>query len=901
MSGNRHEYLPGSRESDVEAVCEAESTSGKAVLCIHGPAGIGKSTLAGHLSDNYRSAGRLAASIFLGAFSTETSGPETIVKMIAHEIGNFHSRAIPKIIEAMDRCHGSLLEQHLEKYILEPLESLNHPQTLIIIIDALDEWRDHLTFIKSLTCLSPKYRGVRWILTGRLNPSASQMPGIDSASIHAYALGPISNEAIKAYFKKYLKTVPWVEGRRAHSGDINKLVELCEGLPVWAATVIALLSHRFSESPPHEILAEIVGSRRKVGGGDLLGTLYMSALRRLFTTLEAIVPFKRYFGAIIALEASLSILDFSQLTGLPSHLVYRIQASLQALQTRSPPPGSEHTVHPATALFHLSLIEHVLAGGAGNPFTISASESHSVLALNCMKQLRSLPHTNSQLRAIQEYSVKYWVYHAANGTPRSKSEWSETEHCKILQALSVDIQQQWARLFHKATMPGDDELKLQPNDSMVSILKKSAARLEGRGGDQWALEVACLEVAVRIDAEDPDAWTRLGWCYRRRGESVGGLQMYEEALVAYRHALRLRPESDPKHAESLDNVSIALCRCYELNGNRNILDEAISISRQAVEICLASDPDRASYLNALANVLFEQYKLDNDLQTLQEVISLRREALDLHPPPHPERATSLNNLALALDSLHKRNTKDIGPMNEAISLYREALPLRPAPHPLRYMSLGNLANSLYTLYKCNSDEKVLDEAISLQHEALALVPAPHPDRSMALNNLGMSLEARYERNHDVGMLKECLSLYREALGLVPAPHPDRPASLDNLANALLLQFEHDKKVEVLDEAISVRRELRTLCLPGHRFREADLEGFLHLLERRREFTGENRDDAEIEDVKVELAGIEQKKQEQREQKKRQRREEKEKRKQDEDEEKRKQNKDKEKRKQDEDE
>ncbi|KAJ2921636.1 hypothetical protein H1R20_g15459, partial [Candolleomyces eurysporus] len=117
MSGTRFEYIPDSRKPDVDKLCDLESNSTILVLCIHGPAGIGKSTLAGHLSDKFRSAGRLAATVFMSAIGAEASGPVTIVKMIAHEIGWIHPRAIPKIMEAMDQCHGTSLENHLEKYI----------------------------------------------------------------------------------------------------------------------------------------------------------------------------------------------------------------------------------------------------------------------------------------------------------------------------------------------------------------------------------------------------------------------------------------------------------------------------------------------------------------------------------------------------------------------------------------------------------------------------------------------------------------------------------------------------------------------------------------------------------------------------------------------------------------
>ncbi|RXW24858.1 hypothetical protein EST38_g1021 [Candolleomyces aberdarensis] len=901
MSGKPVEYLVDSRKPDVEKSWVWILSSTGLVLCLYGPAGIGKSTLAGHLSEELRSVGRLAASIFLGDFPTDTSGPETIIKMLAHELGSIHPRAIPKIVEAMYRCHGTSLKTHIEAYIFEPLRALGHPHPLIIILDAIDEWRDHPTFIKALAPLNSKSAVVKFIITSRLNPHTSRLPGVDKVSVRTHPLLPVSTKVMKGYFEKHLEAVAWVDGRKANAGDVIKLAELSAGLPVWASTVISMLSQQFSESPPHEILAGILASRRHVGGSKGLVELYSDVLSRLFPSPDVQTYFRKYFGITLVLQEPLPLSDFSTLTGMPAHLISKIQLSLSALQTRSPPVGSERMVHPATTLFHLSFLEYVQAKTTENLFAISPFESHSVLGLACLAQITSLlsmsPYQDPSLtlRDVQWYAVKYWPLHVSRGTHRSGVEWSQTPHCSTLQIISTDARQWWATLFLKALSPerhrSRGELQVHRDlktmeGKMTSILNWLACRLGKAEGDQWDFQVACLEVAVRLDGGSGGIWYKLGWLFDKKGKVTGSLKMHEESVLAFRRALEL--QQNPQ-AGLLGMLGAALFSCYMQHGNTTVLTEAILYQRKALALRPAPHPDRHTSLLHLAISLSELHGHHDDINALKECISLLRETLALRPAPHPHRHTLLISLGFELQGLYERSG-DISTLNEGISHLREALALQAAPdsrytspnnfgitlnalfheaddgvkalneaishlrkaldlqppsRPARPATLHNLGIALYRLSSCNGSTDTLNEAISHLREVLAIWPAPHPRRSDSLDALGRAQRLIYERNGSIDALNESISLFRETLALRPAPHTYRASTSRNLSNSLRLQFEQNGEIGVLNEAIIFCRESLALHPPGHRCQSESAKLLVSLLKKRFEVTGDERDREEV--------------------------------------------------------
>ncbi|KAJ3506170.1 hypothetical protein NMY22_g17341 [Coprinellus aureogranulatus] len=653
-SGRRNEYLEGSRERDVQAILQwiDDAPRDELVLWVHGAAGLGKSTFARHLTHLLREDNRLAASVILSGVPSDARGPESVVKIMAREIGTTHPTVIPIVLSAISSCNGAPMRKQVMKYLRDPIRSLQRSHPLVFILDAIDEWESHDLLVKELASLAGCSFMLKFILLGRSSP---RMRGFQDRWIRPYPLGPVSSATMERYFSKELACVTWDNGRPPNRNEVMRLVALTNGLFIWAMVVCSLMKRRLSRSSPREALEAIIYSRRSIGAEGGLANLYRQAIFWLFPNSDELDLFRQYLGAALVLQEALPVDAFSSLTKLPSHVVLSIRSELMALQIRQPENRSK-LIHPAGTIFHLSFLEYLQSSSAQRDlaFQISPLGSHSQIAESCLLELLDfLPNAQrpspSDLPAHQRYSVKHMPIHVHRGTPPAEpgmyANWKQMRHSALMWQIPAEILAQWAHLFVPLLKPDSVLKEAEYNSHDRAQVMQDVADTLTEDGAVSPYQIACLEVAVHLQSENLATWRALGGAYRRVANLTRSQEECDQAVRAYNAALKVGMASDPANLGDLYyGMASTLNIRYRLIENTSDLAESISFHRKALALRPLGHPSRWSSLCDLGLSLIRTRAVTD----LQEAILLIQEALELCAPENPNRWRSLIYLAISL-------------------------------------------------------------------------------------------------------------------------------------------------------------------------------------------------------------------------------------------------------------
>ncbi|KAF7968066.1 hypothetical protein HWV62_32049 [Athelia sp. TMB] len=288
---SRPQCLEGTRDAILQSLIRdlTMHSPERNVLWLFGVAGSGKSTLATTIAERLRLGGQIGAFLFFDRNSPAQSGPDGVVRTLAHQLALFNPtlrEAICDVIERDPQIATRTLIAQFDHLIKAPLDSCAHQMKgpVVVILDAFDECGDaqsrrallHM-LVKQLPLLPHQFR---FLITSRpefdlhnaihsqeriKTVSLSSAEWTSAADVEQY-IGHEMRELYQMRQESDELPLDWPGGSR-----IQQLSRLAAESFIWAATAIRFLQ---AADDVDERLGILLHQQ-----AFTLGDLYATALR----------------------------------------------------------------------------------------------------------------------------------------------------------------------------------------------------------------------------------------------------------------------------------------------------------------------------------------------------------------------------------------------------------------------------------------------------------------------------------------------------------------------------------------------------------------------------------------------------------------------------------------------
>ncbi|GFR42040.1 hypothetical protein Agub_g2856 [Astrephomene gubernaculifera] len=325
------------------------------------------------------------------------------------------------------------------------------------------------------------------------------------------------------------------------------------------------------------------------------------------------------------------------------------------------------------------------------------------------------------------------------------------------------------------------------NDLQAPCLANFYSMLAGEAAHQQALE---LRTKV-LGEEHPDtisSISNLASCINAQGK-------YSEAEPMYRQALELHTKVlGAEHPDTISSIN-NLASCIDAQGKYS---EAEPMYRQALELRTkvlgAEHPDTISSISYLASCINAQGKYSEAEPMYRQALELRTKVLG---EEHPDTISSISNLANCIG--------DQGKYSEAEPMFRQALELRTKvlgeEHPGTISSISNLASCIYAQGKYSEAEPMYRRALELHTKVLG---AEHPDTITSINNLASCIKGQGKYSEAEPMFRQALELRTKVLG---EEHPGTISSISNLASCIYAQGKYSEAEPMYRRALELHTKV----------------------------------------------------------------------------------------------
>jgi WD40 repeat protein len=527
-------FLPGTRQwlFDELSTWFTDEDSDSTVMVLTADPGVGKSVFAAEVCRKYAEQGQLAAFHFCKYNNSDYRNPRMIIESLASNMCDNVTGFRAKLDDQLQRNHSKETISDAFRVLLnDPLHALEKRETLLLVIDALDESNvaGKSEFLELISEEFPKLPPwIKILITSRPElPVREELQHLNPVQIFPHDKN--NAEDLLKYIRNFLSPI---------CDDDTVLLSLareCKGSFLYAyhirmelkKTTIQLTKENISELVPKGICS-----------------FYKRQFERLKNHLDNLglseIKFKRLLEALAAAKGPLPLSFLPECLGLPDDTDYEVRNAISEVMSLILPVYDD-----CLTVYHKSLIDWLTSDGyKEHAFTVDSQRGqeslwracekvfNQIISLNTLSSFKSTPLTryalaNGIAHMIQcadeasyhwavHVTIVYWRITIHQLEDREmKKEWMEIVKNSV-SSLSSELLQElnWhIRLFQSAYGLYESAFYLQCvankiNCSDGSWKKISLARLLLKQGqyfwfeDLGATELTnsfCMSVSLRTD------------------------------------------------------------------------------------------------------------------------------------------------------------------------------------------------------------------------------------------------------------------------------------------------------------------------------------------------------------------------------------------------------------------
>lgn len=294
---------------------------------LHGLAGSGKSTIAQTTATECDEEEILGGTFMCSRDSEECSNVKNIIPTVVCQLCRFDDtfrRRVSEIYVSDRAVQDADPEAQVRKLLVGPLRAISNMKHFVVIIDALDECTDAAALLEALDRYKDELGPLKFFFTGRPIIEDIILPLDLYTDVYNIDLNKIAPKEAKIDIDTYLRTqlsriartrrfVSWPSDK-----DLKYLVELANGLFIFAATTVKFLSRKGTFSPKEQ-LATLLGSKSPISDSPYkyLDILYLQVFTTAFDEIADDLKdrIQTVFGTLVLIKETFSLANLGIFLG----------------------------------------------------------------------------------------------------------------------------------------------------------------------------------------------------------------------------------------------------------------------------------------------------------------------------------------------------------------------------------------------------------------------------------------------------------------------------------------------------------------------------------------------------------------------------------------------------------